>query len=215
MCHTFQGKYEHDIRQVTGKTPRFQDNFMDLKDFSILEDSHVRVEFANPKGLFYAGEDLAANVIVSLRKAMRCQKMTLQYVGYNRVFWDRTDGQGNSYSVDRNGEEYFYNPMVLIAPRSPFEDVIIPQGELNYPFQFSLPANLPPTINTPYGRISYGIIAKILGVVANVQRSTNARYKTHRIKKRNLMSEISFKVSRTTLTPRIQFYKIDDYKISF
>ena len=95
MCHTFQGKYEHDIRQVTGKMPRFQDNFMDLKDFSILEDRNVRVEFPNPKELFYAGEDLVANVIVSLRKAMRCQKMTLQYVGYSRVFWDRTNGQGN------------------------------------------------------------------------------------------------------------------------
>lgn len=183
--------------------PRFQNNFIDSKDYSILEDSHVRVEFANSKELFYAGEDLVANVIVSLGRAIRCKKMTLQYIGYSTVFWDSTDGQGNSYTLNRNGEEYFNNSMVLMAPRSPFEDVIIPQGELNYPFQFSLPARLPPSINTRYGHISYGIFVEILGVVANVQQSTNARYKTHKISKRKLMSGISFEVSRTTLTPRI------------
>ena len=193
--------YEHIITLVTGKMPLFQNHLRDSKDFSILEDSHVRVEFANPKELFYAGEHLVGKVIVSLGRAIRCEKMTMQYTGYSDVSWETREG--DRIKTHRNEDEYFNASTVLLAPQPPDEHVTIPQGELTYPFEFNLPAHLPPAMITPHGKVVYYIAVGIVGIVSEVQGSTKARKKKYKFSKSNLVSGISLKVSRRATTAKI------------
>lgn len=177
--------------------PRFrQNNFVDLNDFSVVEDSHVRVKFANPKEFFYAGERLVGNIIVSLGRAIRCEMMALQLKGYCHVRW-QSFGDSSS-TVHQNGEEYFNTYTVLLAPQPPDEDVTIPQGELNYRFEFTLPAHLPPTMNTPPGIVSYYIKVEIVGILPDVQ-GKHAQKKKHKFSENKLMCVISFKVSQTKI----------------
>lgn len=166
--------------------PQFQNNFVHLNDFSVVEDSHVCVEFANPKDFFYAGQHLVAKVIVSLGRAIRCEKMTIQYKGYSQVSWETSEG--DSTKTHRSEDEYFNTSTVLLAPQPPDEHVTIPQGELTYPFEFNLPGHLPPAMETPHGKVVYYIKIEIVGIVSEVQGSTNAQKKKHTFNKSNLIN---------------------------
>ena len=102
------------------------------------------VNFVDPKTFFYPGEIIVGNIIVRLDSTIRCKKISLKFKGESYVKW--TTGTGDNKKTHKNTEEYFNNSVTL-APLPHEKGITLNPGDYNYPFQFQLPNNLPPSVD--------------------------------------------------------------------
>ena len=121
------------------------------------------VNFVDPKKFFYPGETIVGNIIVRVDdSAITCKKISLEFKGKSHVSW--TTGSGDDKKTHWNTEEYFKNSITLLPPLPADEKITLNPGEFNYPFQFQLPNNLPPSVSdAPFvtGHIRYYMKIKI------------------------------------------------------
>ena len=171
---------------------QFQTLFLDWESL-VVKGSSVRVEFANGNDLFYPRENLDANVIISLGGAIRCKKMELNLKGNSHVSWESY--VNDQYTTHRGHEVLLDTTTILMAPQTPGEEIIIPRGEMSYPFEFRLPSNLLPSTSRDllWGGVFYFIEVKIIRDADN----SPAWVRNHRKRKyiRDLTASIPFKVS--------------------
>ena len=102
------------------------------------------VNFVDPKTFFYPGETIVGNIIIRVDSTIRCKKISLKFIGESYIRW--TTGTGDNKKTYKNTEEYFNNSMTL-APLPPEKGITLNPGDYNYPFQFRLPNNLPPSVD--------------------------------------------------------------------
>ena len=103
------------------------------------------VNFVDSKTFFYPGETIVGNIIVRLDSPINCKKILLKFKGKSSVRW--TTGTGDDKKTHWNNEEYFNNSATLLAPLPADEVITLNPGDYNYPFQFQLPNNLPPSVD--------------------------------------------------------------------
>ena len=105
------------------------------------------VNFADPKRFFYPGETVAGTITVRVDEPIRTRQITVQFEGKCHISWHT--GHGKDMKFHWNSEDYFKHKSTLLAPTSPPEEGISLQvGDYTYPFQYRLPAELPPSYTT-------------------------------------------------------------------
>ena len=145
------------------------------------------VNFVDPKTFFYPGETIEGNILIKLDSAIRCKKISLEFKGKSYVYWtDPTEDETTSFE---STEEYFEDSVTLLAPLPPEKEIILNPGVYNYPFQFRLPNNLPPSVD--HAPINMGYIRYYMKIKIDV----DSRARRWRLKS-NFEKKIPFQVGR-------------------
>ena len=150
------------------------------------------VNFSDPKGFYYPGENVTGSITISLRDEIRFRELTLKFKGKSYCHW--TSGTGDNKKSHTNQEEHFKHKIVLLTSLSTSDDMSLGPGEFSYPFIFQLPCNLPPTFESSRHT---GYVQYSLKIAFNVNSGL----------KSDIKAKIPFKVIGTPIdlnqTPRL------------
>ncbi|KAL6437103.1 hypothetical protein ACFW04_005004 [Cataglyphis niger] len=119
-----------------------------------------RIEFDRPGATYAPGELVTGNVIVDLVREKSIRALKLLVKGEANVSWKRSrivnNSRGNRTEVDhlRASEQYFNLTYYLFA-NTTGDQVRMPEGFHKYPFNFSLPYNIPCSFEHANGHIRY------------------------------------------------------------
>lgn len=121
-----------------------------------------RVEFDRPGATYTPGELVTGNVIVDLVREKSIRALKLSVKGEANVSWERSRTVNDSKSrnhtqVDhlRANEQYFNLTYYLFTNTTGDGEVRMPAGFHKYPFNFSLPYNIPCSLEHLNGHIRY------------------------------------------------------------
>jgi sporulation-control protein spo0M len=104
------------------------------------------------QGRYHPGETVHGTVHLSARSELRPRNVLL------RAFGEEITMLGPSTVMSQHSHPFDLS-FTLWSPTA--HDDKLPQGEYDFPFEFALPATVPPTFNGEFTRIIYLIIAKI------------------------------------------------------
>ncbi|XP_014254041.1 arrestin domain-containing protein 3-like [Cimex lectularius] len=128
--------------------------------------SNVRIVFDSPTNSYYAGTTVTGRVIVNFDKPKKARGLKVKITGEAKVSWVGTesyrkdDGQTEDRSVSYHAEEeYFSNKYYLLGGAS--GEIEIPAGENVYPFNTTLPPQLPTSFDGERGHVRYTVVATI------------------------------------------------------
>ncbi|XP_072765507.1 arrestin domain-containing protein 17 isoform X1 [Anoplolepis gracilipes] len=121
-----------------------------------------RIEFDRSGATYTPGELVTGNVIVDLAREKSIRALKLSIKGEANVSWERRRSNKNSQGhrhtqVDhfRANEQYFNLTYYLFGNTTGNGDVRMPAGFHKYPFNFSLPYNIPCSFEHANGHIRY------------------------------------------------------------
>ncbi|XP_029175799.1 arrestin domain-containing protein 17-like [Nylanderia fulva] len=121
-----------------------------------------RIEFDRPGATFAPGEIVTGNVIVDLAREKSIRALKLSIKGEANVSWERRrstkDSQGHNHThVDhfRANEQYFHLTYYLFGSTTGNGEIRMPEGFHKYPFNFTLPYNIPCSFEHKHGHIRY------------------------------------------------------------
>jgi len=125
--------------------------------------TNLQIIFDNPTDVFMPGQSITGRVLLTTSSSVKIRSIKLKFRGQAKVTWTeqesrRSDnGETENYSVKYDAEEeYFENKMTLVGGGGESK---LEVGEQVYPFNISLPHQLPSTFNGEYGHVRY--IAKV------------------------------------------------------
>ncbi|XP_016970858.1 arrestin domain-containing protein 3 [Drosophila rhopaloa] len=116
------------------------------------------IEFCNnPQGVFYAGQLISGQVVISIDKPKPVKAVVLQVKGYAETHWTDTeyDPEDQSNGESFNGHvDYLETKSYLYGSSSSIEVVIEP-GTSTYRFACQLPITCPSSFEGTLGKIRY------------------------------------------------------------
>lgn len=119
----------------------------------------LQIIFDNPTAVFMPGQSITGRVLVATSSTVKIRSIKLKFQGEAKVSWTdqesrRNDnGETENYSVKYDAEEeYFENKMTLVGGGGESQ---LEAGERVYPFNISLPHQLPSTFNGEHGHVRY------------------------------------------------------------
>ncbi|XP_055610920.1 arrestin domain-containing protein 2-like [Uranotaenia lowii] len=119
----------------------------------------VRLEIAitnSADGIFYPGQELIGDVVVTLAKSCTVSKLILTIFGVGKTKWyERSAGRGSI--AYRGKERYLYSELVLFQPQD--KPAEIPAGCYSHGFACLLPDSLPASFEGKRGHIRYWLKA--------------------------------------------------------
>lgn len=123
----------------------------------------------NPSLTYYPGGYVTGCVIIKLSEAKKFRGLSVCLVGEAHVKWDetRSEGTGENSSTTTetysNHEKYIDQKVILYGsgPESSGNNVELSARQHEFPFQFTLPMNIPHSFKDKYGRIEYYLKAVI------------------------------------------------------
>ncbi|KAM4745676.1 arrestin domain-containing protein 3-like [Anableps anableps] len=118
----------------------------------------VNCDALNEEGTFSGGDTVTGQVILSLSKETKVQRLFVKAKGDADVRWTRKRGDNtHTYSAHRR---YFKLKQFLIPEDS--EETVLPEGTHVYKFSFKIPhENMPSSFRGNHGKIVYKLEAKL------------------------------------------------------
>ncbi|EAT40071.1 AAEL008172-PA [Aedes aegypti] len=111
----------------------------------------------NPGGIYYPGQELIGDVVVTLGKSCSVSKLLLTINGVGKTkFADRESG---SKGVLKGKERYLNSELVLYQPLDKLAEV--PAGTYSHGFACQLPDTLPASFEGKFGNIRYWLKATL------------------------------------------------------
>ncbi|XP_053695818.1 arrestin domain-containing protein 17-like [Sabethes cyaneus] len=108
-------------------------------------------------GIFYPGQEVIGDVIVTLRKSYNVSKLKLTIFGVGKTKWFERQGRGSiAYKAK---ERYLYSELVLFQADEKYKDV--PTGTYSHGFACVLPDTLPASFEGKRGHIRYWLKATL------------------------------------------------------
>ncbi|CAI6347107.1 unnamed protein product [Macrosiphum euphorbiae] len=128
---------------------------------------NVQIIFDDPTAVFTPGQTITGRVLIVISSSVKIKNIKLKFRGEANVRWTETksrtrtqtrnNNRGENHSVSYHArEEYFKNKFFLVGAKGESQ---LEVGEYVYPFNFSLPHELPSTFKGVYGKVFY--IAKV------------------------------------------------------
>ncbi|XP_026817896.1 arrestin domain-containing protein 3-like [Rhopalosiphum maidis] len=125
----------------------------------------IQIIFDDPTAVFKPGQTITGRVLIQTSSSVKIKSIKLKFRGEANVRWTETrsrknkDGESENHLVSYSArEEYFKNKIFLVGAKGESQ---LEVGEYVYPFNFSLPHQLPSTFNGKYGKICYIVKVKI------------------------------------------------------
>ncbi|CAG7831707.1 unnamed protein product [Allacma fusca] len=125
------------------------------------------IEFDNPTKSYFPGQNVTGKVVVVCSSSKNVQGLRIKFEGKASVHWTEeekeTVGSGNDREertttrVYEDSDTFF--DYKFFAAGDDRNDVTIPAGRNEYPFQFALPQGLPSSFIGAYGKVSYEVNA--------------------------------------------------------
>lgn len=126
---------------------------------------NIQIIFDDPTAVFTPGQTITGRVLIEISRSMKIKNIKLKFLGVANVDWSETesrtnsDGRSENHSVSYSArEEYLKTKMFLVGEKGEFQ---LEFGEYIYPFNFSLPHQLPSTFKGKYGKVCYTAKVKI------------------------------------------------------
>lgn len=107
----------------------------------IVRMAECQIYFDNETRAFFPGENITGNVVISVRKRIKFHALVATFKGKSACEWSEGSGE-NRRSYD-NKEKYFEDDCVLIGVSS--NSNFLDPGQFQFPFNFQLPTNIPPS----------------------------------------------------------------------
>lgn len=127
--------------------------------------TNLQIIFDNPTAVFMPGQSVTGQVLITTSSSVKIRSIKLKFRGEAQVSWTeqesrRSDnGETENYSVKYDAEEeYFENKMTLVGGGGESK---LEEGEQVYPFNISLPHQLPSTFNGEHGHVRYTAKVKV------------------------------------------------------
>ncbi|CAH1723996.1 unnamed protein product [Aphis gossypii] len=126
---------------------------------------NIQIIFDDPTAVFTPGQTITGRVLIEISRSVKIKNIKLKFLGVANVDWSETesrtnsDGQSENHSVSYTArEEYLKSKMFLVGEKGEFQ---LEVGEYIYPFNFSLPHQLPSTFKGRHGKVCYTAKVKI------------------------------------------------------
>ena len=124
---------------------------------------------------YYPGQSVSGSIQVVVRESKLYQYVGVGFEGKGKVHWTETVSRGNARygrsmgntltdTIHYSDKETYVDMIIVVwgnkeAPQTTKLD----PGTFTFPFQFTIPADCPPTYNTQRGQISY----QVYGIIAS------------------------------------------------
>ena len=120
----------------------------------------IKVILDEPEGLrYFPGSGVKGTVVVNVDEPKDYTEVSVELVGGAHVHWSESHGSGDSRTY-RNSVTYVKEKnLVWSKENSPSGELTV--GEHVFPFQFTLPQNIPPSFKTVSGQVAYEITARL------------------------------------------------------
>ncbi|VVC26826.1 Arrestin-like, N-terminal,Immunoglobulin E-set,Arrestin C-terminal-like domain [Cinara cedri] len=122
---------------------------------------NLQIIFDNPTSVFMPGQSVTGRVLIAVGGSVKIRNVKLKCKGEAEVSWTEQEsrsndnGQTENYSVKYDAtEEYFENKITLVGGGGESK---LEEGEHVYPFNISLPHQLPSTFNGEHGHVRYSV----------------------------------------------------------
>ena len=137
-----------------------------VKDFRIILNQP-------PQQVFFPGSEVSGALLFVLHEAKSYNCIEIALHGDAHVHWTETQGTGDdSREESYTAREKYVKLEALLWSKQQVPDGKLQPGEYNYPFQFILPAHLPPSFKGSVGSIKYYVEGKIRTGVFKFDRKT-------------------------------------------
>ncbi|XP_048507288.1 arrestin domain-containing protein 17-like [Athalia rosae] len=109
----------------------------------------------NPQGIYYAGYPVVGNVHIDVDSPKKVRGIEIRYKGEAKVRWKPEGGN----QIRKANETYLDIKCIIFGDgENEFE---IPEGNHVFPFSWMLPAKIPCSFESIYGRVRYTIKAVV------------------------------------------------------
>ena len=123
---------------------------------------YFSVNLEKPNAIYLAGETVRGTLQLRVRERFKINSVNMVVCGYSRVHWSETTGTGSSRRTNHysNYEEYF-NMKLMFACQEGNHALYLEPGDLSYPFQITLPSNLPTSFEHNHAHVRYSFQGNI------------------------------------------------------
>nr|CAB3223210.1 arrestin domain-containing protein 3-like [Phallusia mammillata] len=116
---------------------------------------NLSIEITGGKTVFKANQTISGNVVVECSQPIDFKSIEITFKGTAKVQW--TEHHGKNSTTYTGKQSYFENTVTLLTSTGQK----IPSGRNTYPYQFTLPPNLPSSFEVQHGYIRYRMQAKL------------------------------------------------------
>ncbi|XP_058454318.1 arrestin domain-containing protein 2-like [Malaya genurostris] len=108
-------------------------------------------------GIFYPGQEVIGDVVVTLGKSTNVSKLKITILGVGKTKW--YERQGRASIAYKGKERYLYSELVLFQPNE--KQAVVQPGTYNHGFACKLPETLPASFEGKRGHIRYWLKATL------------------------------------------------------
>jgi hypothetical protein len=110
------------------------------------------------RSTYFPGEVVRGNVVFNVNRPREIRGVRVKFHGFSHVRWSEQHGHGkHRHTVVYESWDTYFNVIATVHgnARGSKDKFILEPGAYAWPFQFSLPLNMPPSWEAQYGRNRY------------------------------------------------------------
>lgn len=136
-----------------------------------LIDFHIM--FEKPLPTYFPGENVNGHLVVNLSSGMKMVRIKVCFLGKGAVQWTEVGrGRENATEITYSDHEPYFNSEINV-----YNGPNLPTGVRNFPFNFTLPYNIPSSFERKDGHVRYWVD----GFIVNPGRDRKLDHRCHRL----------------------------------
>ncbi|KAJ0175848.1 hypothetical protein K1T71_009007 [Dendrolimus kikuchii] len=149
------------------------------------------------EGIHRAGESVTGVVKYAIDEPTEYKDISLSLIGKGQCAWSRDGGSG-----EYRGNEEYINRKANILQKPKNVTIVVPAGCYEYPFQFILPKDIPPSFKDEFCEITYVIVLEFVKArLINSTKQFKVELSVYGNVKPTFTSPIIFGMEKSLLKP--------------